>query len=162
MQGDFDRAVELILKHEGGYVNDPDDPGGETNFGISKRSYPNENIKDLTRDRAKMLYKRDYWDRVRGDELPWPLAVIAFDMAVNAGVGTSIKLLQESLGVTVDGALGPVTLQKAQAAGRAAVVKYSRLRIVRYSAMPGWGKFGKAWTQRTLETMLEAYHPAAA
>lgn len=156
MKGDFERAVELILKHEGGYVNDPDDPGGETNFGISKRAYPNENIKELTRDRAKLLYRRDYWDRVRGDELPWPIAVIAFDMAVNAGVGTSIKLLQEALGVSVDGVIGPQTLQKAQAAGRSVAVKYSRLRILRYSGMPGWGKFGKAWTQRTLETMLEA------
>jgi lysozyme family protein len=162
MRGDFERAVELVLKHEGGYVNDPDDPGGETNFGISKRAYPNENIKGMTRDRAKQIYQRDYWDRVKGDELPWAIAVIAFDMAVNAGVGTSIKLLQESLGVTVDGVLGPVTIAKAHAAGRATVVKFSRARIMRYSGMQGWPKFGKAWTQRTLETMLEAYHPAAA
>src|ERR1044072_8557468 len=94
----FKSAVEIILAHEGGYSFDPRDPGGETNFGISKRQYPNLNIKDLTRERAKAIYFSDYWNKVRGDSLPFGVALVAFDYAVNAGVSTAIKALQRVSG----------------------------------------------------------------
>ena len=112
---DFEQAVALILKHEGGYVHDKNDPGGETNYGISKRAYPAEDIKALTPERAKALYRRDYWDAIRGPELPFPVALVVFDMAVNAGVSAAVKLLQRSVGATVDGKIGPQTIAKTAA-----------------------------------------------
>ena len=153
----FREAVALILKHEGGYVNDPRDPGGETNHGISKRAYPAENIAALTVERAKELYYRDYWLPVRGDDLPPALALVTFDMAVNAGTGIAIKLLQRALGVTDDGLLGPVTLAKAKATnGLEVAVRVSRRRILYYAALPGWQHYAASWTQRTLETVAVA------
>lgn len=89
MTDNFQIALKFVLKHEGGYVNDPDDPGGETKYGISKRAYPNEDIKNLTRERAEFLYKRDYWD-IPGfdlDNFPQDVAVVLFNVAVNMGVG---------------------------------------------------------------------------
>ena len=93
----FDRAVALVLKHEGGYVNDSRDPGGETRYGISKRAYPDVDILRLTEDEAKAIYKRDYWDTLRPDEIPEPLAICLFDAAVNMGAVTSVRLLQTTL-----------------------------------------------------------------
>lgn len=84
---DFNTCVEFILSSEGGYVNDPSDPGGETKFGISKRAYPNVDIKNLTVDGAKAIYKKDYWDAINGDCLDPDMACAAFDTAVNMGVG---------------------------------------------------------------------------
>lgn len=84
---DFDRALDFTLKAEGMYVNDPRDPGGETNFGISKRAYPQLDIKNLTREQAADIYRRDYWQRAGCDSLPWPLSACVFDAAVNCGVG---------------------------------------------------------------------------
>ncbi|MEG3640458.1 glycoside hydrolase family 108 protein [Magnetococcus sp. PR-3] len=106
----FQKAVNLILAHEGGYVNDPDDPGGETKFGISKRAYPNVDIAALTREDAVALYHRDYWQPIHGDDLPPLLAMAVFDAAVNQGVSRAAKLLQKSLRVTADGKIGPQTL----------------------------------------------------
>ena len=80
MLKEFDKIIEVVLEHEGGYVNDPDDAGGETRYGISKRAYPDENIKELTVDRAKELYKRDYWDRFRVGARPDSVKPIYFDM----------------------------------------------------------------------------------
>ena len=83
----FDAAFSIVVGIEAGYVDDPDDPGGETKYGISKRAYPNEDIKNLTLDRAKSLYQRDYWNKLGLDALPWGLALIEFDAAVNQGQG---------------------------------------------------------------------------
>lgn len=152
----FRKAVALILKHEGGYVHDPRDPGGETNFGISKRAYPHEDIKAMTAERAAFLYHRDYWQAIRGDELPYPLALITFDMAVNAGVGAAIRLLQRALKVEADGKLGPVTLAAAKAAGPEVATRLTRHRITYYAALGGWQYYANSWTQRTLETLLAA------
>mgnify|MGYP001593112728 CR=1 FL=1 len=83
----FDRAIEFILKKEGGYVNDPQDPGGETNFGISKKAYPNLDIKNLTEGQAREIYKKDYWDKAGCEVMAWPDCLIQLDTAVNMGVG---------------------------------------------------------------------------
>jgi lysozyme family protein len=152
----FPRAVALILKHEGGYVNDPADPGGETNFGISKRAYPAEDIRAMTPARASAIYERDYWRRAKCDELPWPLAVQVFDMAVNAGVGPAVKMLQKVLGVTTDGVIGPKTLAAAWGSTHEQHVRYARERVNYYSALGGWPRFGRAWVIRTVETLGEA------
>lgn len=152
----FLAAVTLTLSHEGGYVNDPHDPGGETNYGISKRAYPHEDIRHLTPERAQSLYHRDYWIAVRGDDLPPALAMQVFDMAVNAGVGTAIRLLQSTLRVTIDGNLGPLTLAAAAKSGRSAATGYARRRIRYYVDLAGWSLYGDSWTQRTLATLVDA------
>lgn len=82
---DFARALDFTLLWEGGYVNHPSDPGGATKYGISQRSYPELDIKSLTRDEAGAIYRRDYWDRLNLDAVPWPLCAAAFDYAVNSG-----------------------------------------------------------------------------
>tara|TARA_R110000744_G_scaffold34839_1_gene80951 strand:- start:5147 stop:5638 length:492 start_codon:yes stop_codon:yes gene_type:complete len=110
-------AVEIILKHEGGYINDIDDPGGETNFGISKRQYPNIDIKELTRDEAIQIYFNDYWTRCRCSELPTDIRGIYFDMAVNLGGRRACFILQESINkkggtLKTDGKIGKNTLHQ--------------------------------------------------
>lgn len=106
----FDHEIEKVLDNEGGYTPGlAGDPGGETKFGISKRSYPHLNIAELTRDQAKAIYKTDFWDAVHGDDLPPMVAFLALDFAVNSGVQTSIRKLQAACGVADDGHWGPVT-----------------------------------------------------
>ena len=97
MNKNFDRAIDFVLRHEGGYVNDPRDPGGETNFGISRRAYPTLDIKNLTKEQATGIYRKDYWDKVGGDILPWPWDLILFDTAVNQGVAWAIRFFVPSM-----------------------------------------------------------------
>ena len=112
----FEHAITITLQHEGGYVNDPADPGGETRYGISKRAFPHVDIKTLTLDQAKALYRSFYWER--GPHLIKLPTVAAkyFDLCVNAGVGRASKWLQEAsnlfgAGLTIDGQVGPVTAE---------------------------------------------------
>ena len=109
----FNEAVDIILKWEGGYVDHPRDPGGETNYGISKRSFPNVDIKNLTRQQAKNIYRQHYWNKVRGGRYPYCMALMCFDTAVNMGVSRAVRYFQECLEVEVDGIIGPKTLQAA-------------------------------------------------
>ena len=92
----FDEIVEVTLHHEGGYVHDPKDLGGETNFGIAKRFYPDVDIKNLTEEKATDIYRADYWDKNRVEELPEQLRHVFFDMCVNQGRGTAVKILQRA------------------------------------------------------------------
>lgn len=149
MKSNFNKCLDLVLKEEGGYVNDPDDRGGETNFGISKSAYPNENIRAMTKERAAMIYKRDYWDAVRGDDLPFGLDYVAFDAAVNSGVSRGAKWLQRALGVTQDGRIGPNTIAAANKGDRIGPI--NRALDYRLSFLKGlktWGKFGRGWQNR--------------
>lgn len=147
---EFDKAVEYILNEEGGYVWDKVDPGGETNFGISKRAYPKEDIKNMTRERAKFLYKRDYWDKVKAEQLPKDLRLPVFDFAVNAGVSRAIKLLQKLSGVKQDGIIGPITIQSANLVSP---YDYKLGRLDYYRSLvsnnPKLSRFIKGWTNRT-------------
>lgn len=99
---------------EGGYTDGRDDPGGEANWGISKRAYPSANIRDLTRDDAKALYRQDFWNRIHADELYDGVAFQVFDFAVNSGIETAVRKLQAALGVADDGYWGPVTIAAAK------------------------------------------------
>ena len=119
----FDAAVKAVLDWEGGYVNDPADPGGETNFGISRRSYPTTDIEHLTVDQAIAIYRRDFWTPLRCSEMPAPIAAKVFDMAVNMGLQTAAKLLQRALNhlcingpLAIDGKIGPLTILAAKTA----------------------------------------------
>lgn len=112
----FLQAVEVVLAHEGGYVNDPRDPGGETKYGISKRSYPHLDIANLTREDAIAIYYRDWWQRYGYGRLQdEAIATKLLDMAVNMGPATAHRLLQEVLvflgyDIAVDGIIGPQTV----------------------------------------------------
>jgi len=157
---DYNEAVELILEHEGGYVNHPEDPGGETNMGISKRSYPNEDIKGMTKDRAKEIYKQDFWDKVKGDELPAPVALVCFDIAVMSGSRRACRMLQKAVGVKRDGIIGPVTLKAVREAYRASedvlVSQLSHIRLEFYKRLKHFETFGRGWTNRINKTHKEA------
>lgn len=107
----FDRALAFTLRWEGGYVNDPRDPGGETKYGISKRAYPHIDIKNLTKEQAAAIYRRDYWDAARCGKLPERVAVAHFDCAVNCGVTAANRVLQRAASAKDDGIIGPATLQ---------------------------------------------------
>lgn len=158
----FLKAVARVLKSEGGYVNDPHDPGGETKFGISKRSYPSVDIKNLTEDGARAIYERDYWQAVRGDVLPPAVACVVFDSAVNQGVKPAIRFLQAALGVPVDGVIGPATIAAATAV-RDPVELASRIcrrRIESYSTLEGWPRYRASWIQRTLDVFRDAVEVA--
>lgn len=144
----FSAALAEVLKHEGGYVNDKRDPGGETKYGISKRSYPHLDIASLTVDEAGEIYRADYWNKVRGDELPPALALCVFDTAVNMGVHRAILLLQRSLGVSADGRLGPVTMNAAKASGAEVVDDFMARRAKRYSELSSVSVFGRGWYRR--------------
>lgn len=159
----FDTAVNLILDHEGGYVNDPKDPGGETNYGISKRSYPNLNIRDLTKSQAKEIYRKDYWNKVRGDSLPFAVAVIAFDIAVNMGVNRAIQMLQKAANVKADGVFGPKTESALMALSSAYLAEsLTTQRLQYYASLPTFGRFGGGWIRRSVETLVFALSMRAA
>lgn len=153
----FEQAIEIILKHEGGYVNHPKDPGGETNFGIAKRSYPDLNIRTLTREDAVEIYRRDFWEKCKIELLPPALRLIVFDCAVNQGPGVAVGLLQAAVGAKVDGVLGPDTLAKLAALNaRKVVEKYAQFRLERYQRNPKFAYFGDGWTKRLLDVSMKS------
>ena len=145
----YDQVFEIIIGHEGGYVNNPADPGGETKYGISKRAYPAVDIVALTLEQAKDIYKRDYWDKIEGDALDPGLALVAFDAAVNNGVGRAVRWLQAAVGVAADGAIGPATRAAVAAADAAeTLVLLHGARIEFMASLPTWPTFGKGWSRR--------------
>ena len=152
----FDFALANVLKHEGGYVNHPSDPGGETNWGISKRAYPDLDIKNLTKAQAGEIYRRDYWEPIQGDKLPLMLAIFTFDTAVNMGVGRATRMLQEAAGVTQDGQIGPKTLKACQKAPQTVLERMAVLRIIRYTQLDKFDVFGRGWISRVISTVLVA------
>lgn len=153
---EFRYAVEEVLRSEGGYVHDPQDPGGETNYGISRRSYPNVDIANLTRDEAVAIYYRDFWLAAKCDQLPPSLGVVVFDSAVNQGVGKAIRMLQEAIGVPVDGVIGPQTISRAKLAPKTALVDFTTHRILHYTGLSGFARFGKGWVSRAVRAALTA------
>jgi lysozyme family protein len=149
----FDQAILYILKSEGGYVNDPKDPGGETNFGISKRAYPDLDIKALTVEQARAIYCRDYWDACQCEKLPPALRLFVFDTAVNMGKITAIKMLQRVAGVKDDGIIGTVTINRLNTANTAHLLKgLLSARINAYASLPTFGRFGRGWVDRAVDT----------
>ena len=152
----FHEAVAKTLDHEGGYVNDPSDRGGETKFGISKRSYPEVDIAGLSRDDAKDIYKRDYWDEVGGDAIEsQEIAERLFDVAVNMGNRRAVRMAQNVVGTEADGLLGPKTLAAINAAEvNRFMDRYKLEQIRRYAdicnASGVQKKFLLGWINRAL------------
>jgi lysozyme family protein len=150
----FDQCFDKLIAHEGGYSNDAKDPGGETNFGISKRAYPQVDIKNLTRDAAKAIYKRDYWDRAQCDKLPPTLAYLLFDAAVNSGIGQAIRFLQRALGVADDGILGPLTLSMVSRADAESIcARFIGQRLDFMTRLSTFDYFGKGWSRRLADQL---------
>ena len=164
----YNECLKIILMHEGGYVNHPKDPGGETNLGVTKRVYEEwggtKEMKDLTVEDVEPIYKKNYWDKIKGDDLPDGLALCVFDFGVNAGPGRAAKFLQKLLGVTQDGGIGPQTLGALQSAigedkvtqTREMIEKYQSMRQEYYEGLSTFDTFGKGWTRRVEETTHEA------
>lgn len=150
----FDAAIELLLSPdvEGGYVNDPLDPGGETHWGISKRSYPELNIRDLTKADAIVIYQRDFWKPLCCPELPPTLAIVLFDSAVNQGQRAAIEMLQAALGVAVDGLMGPVTVTAARGMAGVNLTRslagFMARRGLRYSRHSMFPRYSLGWFKR--------------
>jgi len=150
----FDSAFAALIGHEGGHVDHPNDPGGETKYGISKRSYPEVNIAALTLDDAKAIYRRDYWNRVKADELPSELRFPLFDGAVNAGVAQSIKWLQRAAGVRDDGVIGPITLAAIASSNPHQIAsKFLGQRLKHMTELKHWGQFGRGWARRIADNL---------
>lgn len=153
----FDQAFERLLGHEGGYVNDPRDPGGETKFGVSKRQYPGEDIAGLTLARAKAIYLRDYWGPAGCDAVPAGAKFDLFDMAVNSGVKRAVRCLQEAVEETADGILGPRTLQAVQSMPAARLAaRFNGARLQFMTDLPTWQTFGRGWARRIADNLKRA------
>ncbi|MDY7537690.1 glycosyl hydrolase 108 family protein [Undibacterium sp. RTI2.1] len=145
----FEVSINRLLKSEGGYTSNPNDPGGETNWGISKRSYPNLNIKDLTRDQAVALYKRDFWDRLKLENLPLGVAYQILDFAVNSGAGVAIRTLQKAIGVADDGVIGDHTMAAFKAIEpHDLIMRFTAERMIFMTNCAGWPTFSKGWMRR--------------
>jgi lysozyme family protein len=162
----YEKCLETILHHEGGYVNHPKDPGGETNMGVTKRVYEEwggtKDMKDLTFEDVAPIYKKNYWDRVKGDNLSSGLDLCIFDFGVNAGTGRAAKFIQKMIGVTADGGIGPQTLRalgiyEEEVGGVAEVIKeYQIKRQEYYESLSTFKTFGRGWTRRVNETTQSA------
>lgn len=149
----FDAAFDILLGHEGAYSRHPDDPGGETMWGVTRKVALQEgytgDMHVLPRDFAKAVYRKRYWDAVRADELPEPLRFPVFDSAVNSGVKQAVVWLQRALDIGEDGILGPLTMKTAQNCyARDVAVKLYADRLDFLTALPTWTAFGKGWARR--------------
>jgi len=167
----YEKCLEMVLHHEGGYVNHPKDPGGETNMGVTKRVYDEwcltedlapKDMKELTFDDVAPIYRKNYWDRVKGDNLPVGLDLCIFDFGVNAGVGRAAKFIQSIIGTTVDGGIGPNTLGALEAyiaieGLEATIDQYQNKRQEYYESLSTFETFGRGWTRRVEETTAEAH-----
>ncbi|RDI58735.1 glycoside hydrolase family 108 protein [Microvirga subterranea] len=161
----FDRSLAEVLRHEGGFVQHPADPGGATKHGITRatlsrfrgRPVSVEDVRALTREEAGTIYRRHYWDAVRGDELPAGVDLALFDFAVNSGPERAVRRLQGILGVPADGVVGPRTLAAARNAEAADVIRrLTRARHTFLSGLASWPIFGRGWRSRVLAVEQEA------
>lgn len=154
----FDQAFEQLLGHEGGYVNHPNDPGGETNWGITIR-VARENgytgaMRDMPQSVAKDIYRKRYWAPIYADLLPPVVRYAMFDAAVNSGVGQAARWLQRAAGVADDGRIGPVTLRAvSQAEPERLLRSLLAQRLAFMTQLSGWSSFGRGWARRIADLM---------
>ena len=165
MKHNWEEALAHILKYEGGYVNHPSDPGGMTNLGVTKRVWEEwtgkpateADMRALTPAAVAPLYKKRYWDAVRGDDLPAGVDLCVFDAAVNAGVGRASKFLQQAAGVTADGQIGPKTIAAVTAKSADEIIEaFCALREAHYKSLSTFDTFGKGWMRRLASVKIES------
>jgi lysozyme family protein len=159
----FQECLDLVLKSEGGWVNHPSDPGGETNLGVTKRVWEEyvghavDNLKKLTKADVAPLYELKYWRPCYCEVLPRGLDFVVFSMGINAGPGRSIKLLQQSIGCVPDGVIGPKTRDLISSSnGSALIAKFSEARREYYKSLKTFPIFGKGWLARVDREEAEA------
>ena len=161
MKENFEKSLELVLAHEGGYVNHPSDPGGKTNLGVTQRVWEDyvghkvdeQTMRNLTKELVAPLYKSRYWDAVHGDQLPSGADYLAFDFAVNAGAFRSIKTIQRALNITADGVIGPVTVKAIQDTNAEDFINsFSAAKESFYRGLSNFPTFGRGWFNRVAKS----------
>lgn len=171
MKENFDKAFALTLAHEGGYVDHPDDPGGATNLGITigtlskwlGRPATKKEVRALTPETVKPIYKAKYWDKIKGDQLPAGLDYAVYDFAVNSGPIRAAMALQRAVGVADDGNIGPVTLAAvAKHDTRYLIERFCTDRLSFLTRLTNWPVFGRGWRRRVLGVEKEALKMAGA
>lgn len=164
---DFDKAFRLVVLAEGidKYTNDPDDNGGATKFGITrktlsgwlKRQATIVDVQNLTLAIAKQIYRKEYWDRIGGDKLPWIYALLVFDASINSGVKTASMWLQNAVGATPDGMIGDATIAAVQRAkAHEAIPKMVATRLKLMAGHEDYVKYGNGWFQRVVLKVMQA------
>jgi lysozyme family protein len=167
MKENFDKCLALMLAHEGGFVNHPQDPGGMTNLGVTKRVWEEwtghevdeKQMRALTPELVAPLYKRKYWDACRSDDLVSGVDYVVFDVAVNSGAGRAVKFLQSCVGVDADGGFGPRTLDAVKIAEQdpeRLIELYSAKRLEFLQSLKTFETFGKGWSRRVAEVKEKA------
>jgi lysozyme family protein len=165
VKDNFEKCLEFVLHHEGGFVDHPEDPGGATNLGCTKATWEKwvgrlctvDDIKALVPADVAPLYKDKYWDKVRGDDLPTGVDYCVFDTAINSGPGRAAKFLQEAVGAVADGAIGPRTLAAVREADpRQVIDAYCAARLAWLQELPTWPTFGRGWGRRVTEVRRQA------
>lgn len=168
MRINFYPSLRFTLEHEGGYTDDPDDPGNwtggkkgkgvleGTNFGISAAAYPHLDIKALTQEDAARIYKVDYWNPVNGDALPAGVDLFTFDFGVNAGPFESTTCLQQLIGVSTDGVVGPITLKACKDFKGDLLLELATAHDQYYETLEGYDEYGDGWIRRVTEGLRAA------
>lgn len=166
----FSRALDAVLRHEGGYADHPKDPGGATNLGITRatlarwrgRPVSRAEVRALTRAEAAKIYRALYWDEIAGDALPPGIDFAVFDYCVNSGVGRATRTLQSVAGIRVDGRMGKLTLAAAEVAEPFFLItSYCRRRLAFLEGLRTFAIFGRGWRRRVHETQALALAMAA-
>ena len=171
MNNNFEQSLELILKYEGLYSNHKDDTGGATMRGITQGVYEDwvdrpvtvDEMKTLTVKDVAPIYKKNYWDKCKCDELPSGVNFCTFDMAINAGTRRGVKTLQKVVGTRQDGIIGPVTIEAVNSIKPSIIInKYTEERENFYRSLSVFPTFGKGWLRRNAETQVAALEMAKA
>lgn len=166
MKGNFERCLKFVLDHEGGWSDDPHDPGGATMKGVTLLTYKayltrlptKEELRNIPNEHLIDLYKTRYWDNAKCDDLDVGVDMVVFDMAVNAGVGRSSRILQRCVGANADGSIGPKTITLTKGIlPRDLVIRFSTERRNFYNALETFERFGRGWMRRTDECEATAF-----
>jgi lysozyme family protein len=161
---DFTMSFAHVLATEGGYVNDPKDPGGPTNHGVTQKEYdawrtahgqPVQSVRNIDTNEVEMMYRKWFWTPCGADRLPPGVDYCVFDCAVNSGPHKAVTLLQQAVGATPDGSIGPKTLAAVKAGDPARIVNtFCDERLAFLQSLPGWAHDGRGWSNRVASVRI--------
>jgi lysozyme family protein len=169
MNRNWDKSFDFVIVNEGGFVNNPKDPGGPTNWGCTQKVWESfvghpvtvDDMKALTKEDVKPLYKKNYWDALHGDALPSGLDYCLFDCAINSGVGRSARFVQELVGVFADGAIGNNTVAAISQMNPTTLInEFCDKRQAFLESLPTFATFGKGWTKRVSDVRIKSLEMA--